>query len=272
MTKKPRPPISTAIASSVANMVSADRPPSHHELTQLFGRVGLHSFDPGESVGKLKRARAVLAAAADKAPNRGSDLIASLLESLQAGGAFLPESPSFLGTDLLSNAQAAFRQHSWVLEADGRLRPLLLDAVDEAAWGPALATMVTRARTGDDDAALVTGTGKDLLEGAARHVLVEHGGTYDERIGFAGTLFQAYMAVGLKPLTPHELKELREIIDTDPQRQLEQALYLLAIAINALRNAEGTGHGRPFLPKVTREEAKAAVESMAVISGFLLSK
>ncbi len=38
---------------------------------------------------------------------------------------------------------------------------------------------------------VVTGTGKDLLEAAAQHVLVEKTGTYDVRMNFPMTLYHA---------------------------------------------------------------------------------
>jgi len=55
------------------------------------------------------------------------------------------------------------------------------------------------------------------------------------------------------------------------QQQFECALYELACAVNRLRNREGTGHGRPFLPNVTEPEARAAIESMGLIAEKLLS-
>ena len=253
-------------------MIDADRPPSHHELSELFKRAGLHPWDPGSGTGKLKRARAVLFRADNEAPNRGRRLIGLLVQTLQAGGAFVSTSSTYVGAELLGNAQAAFRQHGWDMSDDGALRPLLLDAVAEDEWGPALATMVVRARTGSQDAALVTGTGKDLLEGAARQVLVAHGGSYDERLGFAGTMFQAFTAIGLTPLTPQEVGALRKTLSPDSRRQLEQVLYLLSLAVNELRNSDGTGHGRPFLPSVTAAEARTAVEAMALIAELMLER
>jgi len=47
-------------------------------------------------------------------------------------------------------------------------------------------------------------------------------------------------------------------------------LYELGCAVNRLRNTEGTGHGRPFLPNVTDGEARTAVEAMGMIAGRLL--
>ena len=47
-------------------------------------------------------------------------------------------------------------------------------------------------------------------------------------------------------------------------------MYEIACSINKLRNKEGTGHGRPWLPSVTQDEAKSAIEMMGVVTERLL--
>ena len=47
-------------------------------------------------------------------------------------------------------------------------------------------------------------------------------------------------------------------------------MYDLACGINQLRNKQGTGHGRPWLPTVTDAEARMATEMMGVIAERLL--
>lgn len=54
--------------------------------------------------------------------------------------------------------------------------------------------------------------------------------------------------------------------------RLEISMYELGCSVNNLRNKQGTGHGRPFLPTITDTEAKAAIESMGLVSEFLLNK
>jgi hypothetical protein len=56
------------------------------------------------------------------------------------------------------------------------------------------------------------------------------------------------------------------------QRQVERSLFELAIALNRLRNKEGTGHGRPWLSSVSDSEARLAIESMGAIAEFLLAR
>jgi hypothetical protein len=47
-------------------------------------------------------------------------------------------------------------------------------------------------------------------------------------------------------------------------------LYEAGCAVNALRNKTGTGHGRPFVPSVSDDEARAAVQLIGIVSRLLL--
>lgn len=198
-------PLTDAIAIAVSELVSSERPPSHDQLTRLFARAGLASADPKNeaerlgrmSPGKLKRARAVLTHAIDANREAGSHLVSMILEAVRAGGGFRPESPSYIGEQALQDVRDAFRSEGYELDADGVLRPALLDSVDEADLPDALRHHVKRIRRGATDAALVTGEGKDFLEATARIVVVQKTGTYNERVGFPGTLYQAFDLKGL---------------------------------------------------------------------------
>ena len=55
-----------------------------------------------------------------------------------------------------------------------------------------------------------------------------------------------------------------------PQHRLQRALYEAACAVNTLRNKQGTGHGRLWLPSVTVEEAKHVTQVMGVVGDLLL--
>ena len=121
-----------------------------------------------------------------------------------------------------------------------------------------------RAKRGVGDAALITGTGKDLLEATAAHVLMQRFGSYPSSSNFPTLLGQAFIAVGLA--TSHEPSQ-----PTDPpHKRMERAMYDMGCAINYLRNKEGSGHGRPWLPGITDADARAAVELMGVIAERLL--
>jgi hypothetical protein len=78
----------------------------------------------------------------------------------------------------------------------------------------------------------------------------------------------AYTAVGLSP-PPGELLQGKGL-DPDPVSQMQQAVFLLAVAVNRLRNAQGTGHGRPYPPSITARQAELATQGIALASELLL--
>lgn len=90
-------------------------------------------------------------------------------------------------------------------------------------------------------------------------------GYYPTTANFPTLLGQAFNALGLATTSD-------KIVIGEPYIVVERALYELGCAVNALRNKEGTGHGRPFLSSLTSGQARSAVESMGMISEFLLFK
>jgi hypothetical protein len=268
---KPRAPLTDALVTALADLVDdagATREPSHSEITHHVARAGLSEADPinqGQTVGKAKRVRAVLSWALENAPNKGEVLSAAIVSLARAKGGFRDSSPNFVGREAVTNAVEAFRSEGYALAADGDLRPVVLDTLHGLELTAALASYVQRARRGSTDAALMVGTGKDLLEATAAHVVIERFGGYSHQANFPTLLGQAFTALDLAtPQTPPQLGE-------PPQRRLERALYEAGCAVNALRNKEGTGHGKPWLPNVSDAEALYAVQLIGIISGVLLS-
>lgn len=258
------------IAQCLARFFDSRHGPSHDRLTEEFRRKGLLAGDPRQGatdpIGKAKRVHRVLTYAIDNNQNAGDELAVSLLALLRAEGAFRTESAAtYAGEETIRAAREAFKRQGYDLDPEGNLRPSQLENLEGVQANEALWTYVRRARVGSDDAALVVGTGKDLLEATARHVLVEKTGAYPTHDNFPATLYQAFDRLGLASST-----EMLTMLDTDPRRAMQQGLYVLANAVNRLRNAEGTGHGRPFLPVLTDSEARAAVQAMGLISQMLL--
>jgi len=72
--------------------------------------------------------------------------------------------------------------------------------------------------------------------------------------------------VALKLKTPRD----KVVAGEPPQQRLQRALYEAACAINTLRNKEGTGHGRPWPPSVTPNEAPDAVQVMGTVAELML--
>ena len=185
-----------------------------------------------------------------------------LLVALVRGvGGFREGSSNYVGADAIQDLREAFASEGFNLAETGQLLPVVLDTLTGQKLTEALKAYVRRARRGVLDAALVTGTGKDLVEAVASHVLFERFGNYSENANFPMLVGQAFAAVGLCALKKPNLTA---------QEQMDLALFELACAVNRLRNRQGTGHGRPFLPTVTQSQSRTAVQSMGLVAARLL--
>lgn len=269
---KPPAPLSDSIIVAVAQLVDDAqvdrRDPSHSDLEFQIRRAGLLQGDPNSNglvVGKAKRIRSTLSWALENEPEAGGTFIHSLIALIQGHGGFRDSSSNYVGKHAIENAIAAFDAEGYELTFDGQLRPKLLDNLSGTALTEALKTYIRRAKRGADDAALVTGTGKDLLEAVATHILQQRFGTYSTTSNFQTLLGQVFVTLGLA--TPQDAVQPNE----SPTRRIERAMFELACGINQLRNKQGTGHGRPWLPTVTDAQARFAVESMGVIAERLLN-
>jgi len=266
-----RAPISDAIITAVAGLVDdaqcATREPSHSDIEFHFLRANLSTGDPkaqGQVVGKAKRVRAVLSWGYDNVPESAESLVYALVALVRGKGGFRTGSPNYVGEERIIDAQDAFRSEGYVLSTDGELNPTALDSLDGVSLTGALENYVRRAQRGSEDAALLVGTGKDLLEATAAHVIEQKFGTYSHQSNFPTLLGQAFVALNLAiPQIPPQPGE-------PPQRRVERALFEAGCAVNALRNKTGTGHGRPFLPNLSDGEARAATQLIGIISGLLL--
>ena len=265
-----RAPLTDSVIIAVSRLVDDAqvdrRDPSHADIEYQIDTAGLSSADPkrrGQTVGKAKRVRATLQAALERSPDAGERLVFGLVAHVRSCGGFRPSSPNFVGEDATANCAAVFEQEGYRLSTDGELEPMVLDNLSGLALTAALERYVQRARRGVSDAALVTGTGKDLVEATAAHILTERFGTYPTTTNFPTLLGQAFGALRLA--TSQNLPT-----NPSPQQRLQSALFEAGCAINALRNRQGTGHGRPFPPTVTDEEARSAVELMGSIAEYML--
>jgi len=273
MAKRVRAPISDAIIHSVARLVddaqTERREPSHSEIGFQINRSGLAEADPnasGQTVGKAKRVRATLSWAFENAQDKAELLVAALVSLVQANGGFRAESPNFVGRDAILNAIVAFRASGYALSSDGELQPVNLDTLDGVEMTEALEGYARRARRGSEDAALLVGTSKDLLEATASHILTERNHQRPSHRNFPTLLAQTFMSLGLA------IPQTTTQPPPSAQCRLECALFEAGCSVNSLRNSEGTGHGRPWLPSVTDAQARVALQTMGLISAFLLEK
>lgn len=245
------------------------RKPSHADIEAQIRRFQLEKGDPnsnGQNVGKAKRVYGVLNWAMEYNHEVGESFVSALLSVVKGHGGFRESSPNFVGIEAIKNLQSAFKREGVYLTNDGDVTPAVLENLSDMEMEKALMAYIRRAKKGASDAALLTGTSKDLLEAVAAHVLNKEWGKYPHTANFPTLLGQTFYALGLA--TPNTTNEQKKTA----KERLEVSLYELGCAVNNLRNKEGTGHGRPFLPTVTDSEAKAAIESMGMISEFLLNK
>lgn len=260
-------PLSDAVISAMGHLVDDSqvepkRQPSHWDISQQIQRAGLP--DPtkdGPPQGKRKRVQAVLSSALEHNEVAGEKFVGLLLASIRGAGGFREGSPNYVGEDAIKNAAEVFRSEGFQLRPDGELLQDLLDNLTGEQMTTALRAYVKRARRGALDAALVTSTGKDLVEATAAHVLVERMGSYSTVENFPTLLGQAYVALGLC----YEAKDQSPALD-----RIDAALYQAACAANTLRNKQGTGHGRPFPSTVTQAQARRAIQVMGVVAERLL--
>ena len=245
------------------------RGPSHDELSRLIKRAGLTDADPrgdDPNAGKVKRVRAVLAHAIDREPSNGEIFVKMFVEQVRACGAFRPGSPDCPGEETIAALQASFRHHGFDLDPEGHLRPRLLENLQGTELTEALSAYVRRAQTGASDAELVIGTAKNLEEATVRHVLKELTGEYPtsgRAASFPMVLYDAFTALNLAVSTQQ--------LDKDPYKALQQALFLLACAVNRLRNDRGDGHGRPEPSVATLLESRLSSQSAGLMCELLLS-
>lgn len=264
-----RPPLSDAIITAVGRLVDDRdnrRDPSHSDLTSHVKRAGLGAADLTTPAGKEKRIRAILGWAIENDETAGRALVGYIVAEIRGCGGFRPEAVNYVGADAIENARAAFRSEGFDLSTDGILLPIAFDGLTGRDATEALRSYARRALRGADDDPLLVGTSKDLLEATAAHVLNERFGSYPQDANFPALLGQAFVALDLTtPAHPEQPGELARC-------RVERSLYELACSVNALRNREGTGHGRPWLASISSTEARVAIRTMGMISDLLLDE
>ncbi|MCC6545650.1 abortive infection family protein [Candidatus Sumerlaeota bacterium] len=268
-----KPPLTDAIIYALARLVDdaqkERRDPSHSDIEFCVTSSGLERGDPkqsGQTVGKAKRVRLILSWAIENSFEGGRDFVDRLIAMVRSCGGFRPESAHYVGSEEIQAFRDVLSAEGFILSPDGHIQPAVLDSLVGTELTEALGAYVRRAQRGSEDAALVVGTGKDLLEAIAAHVLVEVWNNNNPPHNFPTLLGQAFAALDLKTSADNPATS------GTPQQRLQRALYEAACAINTLRNKQGTGHGHPWLPSVTSEEARHATQVMGIVGDLLLRK
>ncbi len=266
-------PLSDVIIGAISKLIDDaqvdSREPTHSELETSIARAGLTSADPkaqGQSVGKAKRIRATLNWAIEHNIQAGSKLVALILSQVRAVGGFRESSPNYVGKEQIVNAISAFESENFSLSENGDIRPKVLETLKGRELSDALAGYAQRAKRGSEDAALLSGTGKDLLEATAKHIIQTKFGNVPTNANFPTLMGQAYTALNMAtpetPKTPNE----------PAIKEYERALFQIATSINKVRNKEGTGHGRLCITSLTQEESHSIIESVGLVTEFLLMR
>lgn len=268
----------TELGAALGPFFDTPGSPSHNQLRDAFTRHGLNHLDPapdgrtsnGTHMGKMKRVRHMFASPAAHTMTAGLPLARELVGLCRAHGGFNPDSESYAGSGRVTQLVQALVPLGLTLDPDGSVRQTVIDNLSGTELTAELRSYVDRINSNPDDAPLQVGTGKELDEAAARHVLKELLGDYSVSDNFPVTLTSAFTAIGMA--TPTELPKL----DPDPHRAVDQCLFLLATAVNRLRNDAGTGHGKPDPPRKTAAlspaEARLVARATALVAGALLDK
>ncbi|AMV41764.1 hypothetical protein ATN79_03575 [Paraburkholderia caribensis] len=266
-----RPPLSDAIIVALSSLVDDSqterRDPSHSDIEFQIDRARLSDADPGRQgkpVGKSKRVRGTLSWALSNDLPAGEVLVAGLVATVQGCGGFRSESTNYCGAEAIANLASALALQGWELTPDGIMQPRVLASLTGKELTSALRTYARRAQQGSLDGPLLAGTAKDLLEATAAHVLMQKWGSSTTSSNFPTLLGQAFTALGFA--TPSD-----PVTSGEPaNKRVEREAYALGCALNALRNKEGTGHGRPWDSSITPSQARFAIESMGSIARLML--
>ncbi|OCX77467.1 hypothetical protein A6M27_00290 [Acidithiobacillus thiooxidans] len=265
-------PLSESIIAVVCRLVDdagQSREPSHSDIKSVIGQSNLSHSDPNNTgnqpIGKAKRIRFVLNWALDNNVENGRIFVDKMLALLRGCGGFREGSPNYVGANVIDDCVQVFKHEGFIFFKDGTFSILNLESLSGRELVDALCVYVRRAQSGAEDAALLVGTSKDLVEATSKHVLMEKTGQCPQT-NFPALLGMAFVALNMK--TSQHPKET----DESAWSAMERSAYDLACAANKLRNKEGVGHGRPWLPTITDVQARLAIQSMGLVSELLLEK
>lgn len=264
--------LDTSIIVSFARLFeqssSVYRKPSHSEISKVLQDLNIVDLDPkiaDPGLSKVKRVEFLLytLTSEDMDSIKGQDLFFRLLDLLRGYGGFRADSDNYVGKEAFENFKYVLKSSGIFIDDGGNIIPAILDNLTESEYEEALLKYIRRAKKGSMDAALLVGTSKDLLEAVSYHVILKKMGTYKQK-HFSTLLGLAFNCLGMT--TPADKGEFSHV------EKMESSFYELGCSINNLRNREGTGHGRPFLPSIANHEATAAIEAMGMISEYMMKK
>ena len=209
---------------------------------------------------KAKRMQAATRAAM-KNPATAKTFLERVLDIYRLADVFT--NPEY--ADEVSKLRAALAREGCGLSGDGRLEPLgdiTLDTHDREA----LEEQLDRLRRNTEDAGLLLGAPKDLLESVGKHVLEESGQLPTRRMDFPEVMSLSRKTLDLDPSTVDMSTPGGKSV-----QKVYQAVKTITDAIGELRNAHGTGHGRTLPTGVSVETARYMIRQAVMIAELMLS-
>lgn len=258
-------PVNGEVVAALCAFVKGGAGPSHSSLTSAFLAAGLTDLTPYVP-GSLQNANKVdriteAGRAVWRQTSGGRRLVEELLSLYRVNGIFAD--PHF---DMEKSAlRSALRQQGWALSEEGRLEALgeiHLEVGDRQA----LNDQLNRLRRNTEDAALLLGTAKELLESVGKFVLEEGNRLPDRRMDFPEVMVESMKQLGVMPVQVDSSTEGGKQI-----RKVYQAVRTIIEAINELRNDYGTGHGRTLPTGVSVEAARFMIRQATLVAELLLT-
>lgn len=258
-------PVNGEVVAALCAFVKGGAGPSHSSLTSAFLAAGLANLTPyvPGSLQNLNKVERITEAgrAVWRHPTGGRRLVEELLSVYRVSGIFAEPN---LDMDK-SVLRSALQQQGWALDEEGRLEPLgeiHLEVGDRQA----LNDQLNRLRRNTEDAALLLGTAKELLESVGKFVLEEGNRLPDRKMDFPEVMTLAMEQLGLMPVQVDASTEGGKQI-----RKVYQAIRTVVEAINELRNEHGTGHGRTLPSGVSVEAARFMIRQATIVAEMLLA-
>lgn len=243
--------------------------PSHSALTTTFLGIGYgppdDTYRPGVMGGVNKQQRVTNAFIFSDRRGNMRHLVENLLMDLRSDGTF--NSAHSETKQLVGQLRSALLHSGWTLDEAGNLFPL--GTIDLDTGGrQSLEDQLARLHRNTEDAGLQIGTAKELLEAVAKFVLDAVGKNEAEH----KMEYPQLIALAIECLDLHPKTVDADLPGGKAVREVRQAARQIAIAVNELRNAQGTGHGRTLPTGVSAEMARYVSREAASLAQWLLSE
>ena len=259
--------LSNEVASSLGAFFSCGSGPSHTAITNCFMACGLSDKDTyNPDIGKpnkMGRVQLLCRTAREHSDEVAVKALDQLLMVLRDAGTFSRSDEKT--EEWVANLRRALWDQGVELDDEGRLhyeQPLDL----ETGGRQALDEQLARLRRNVEDPGALLGGAKELLESICKFVLEEQKSPPDQRLSFDQLLNTAMELLKLQP---------KEVDTSQPVGKQLRTIYgsakSTALAINGLRNLQGTGHGRTLPTGISKETGRYVIREATHVAELLLS-